>query len=334
MQYIQQSKFTPLFFLFTCVKDGRKYIKTLFNSLLSQTDFNFVHYIYEDGSVDTIEDLVNEYKLKASYQVMYEKNSINIGLNMATKHCIDICNLPYFIWIDCDNWVDKNFFFELGKAVKKNKKGNLFRTRCYRDNLKNKSIDTAVFPLFSDSLKNKYCKWIYFFRGYKSYYYSFFAMKTEYFKEKMYFDFLVDRHLFNDDQVLSHYYLTNDTCVFVDKAKGFQLIREDSESASICSSQLDSNVKIYKEYTQNLFRESGVYKPDLFEHYYHVSTSCNKIFQHYTKFENKSGFSLLVSTCFYCLRNKVRIKWFISFKEFIVYFIKYIINYNGKQTNE
>ncbi len=55
----------PLIFLFTCIKDGRKYIWKLFESLLEQTSNNFVHFIYDDGSNDPIEDLVETYKEKA-----------------------------------------------------------------------------------------------------------------------------------------------------------------------------------------------------------------------------------------------------------------------------
>ena len=77
----------PLFFLFTCVKDGRKYINKLFDSLLSQTKINFVHYIYEDGSNDPIEDLVLSYKEKVSklehpYKVIYDNKDVTDQVNV------------------------------------------------------------------------------------------------------------------------------------------------------------------------------------------------------------------------------------------------------------
>ena len=121
----------PLFFLFTCVKDGRAFINKLFDSLLQQSKVNFVHYIYEDGSNDPIEDLVDIYKEKNSklsnpIQIIYEKNPKNIGLNMATKHCIDMCYLPYFLWINCDDWVHKDFFSNLEKEVTRHPDKSIF----------------------------------------------------------------------------------------------------------------------------------------------------------------------------------------------------------------
>ena len=153
------------FFLFTCVKNGRKYIQKLFDSLLKQTKINFVHYIYEDGSEDPVDDLITDYKTKANdigLQVIYEKQSINIGLNMATKHCIEQCFLPYFIWIDCDNWVDSRFFEELGNTVRKKNKPNIVRTNksCVHlsgakaTNFLKKSIDSGYSGLLI--LLNKY----------------------------------------------------------------------------------------------------------------------------------------------------------------------------------
>jgi len=124
-----------LFFVFTCVKNGRKYIEKLFDSLLEQTLTNFVHFIYDDGSDDPIDDLVDEYRKKVSllanpFPVIYEKNTTNIGINMATQYCISKCCARYFVWIDCDNWIDKNFFNEMTNTI--NRKGNKFIV--YRSN--------------------------------------------------------------------------------------------------------------------------------------------------------------------------------------------------------
>ena len=105
----------PLFFLFTCVKDGREYIDKLFESLLMQTKKNFIHYIYEDGSDNPLDEIVENYikrvnQLDEPYRVVYEKCNKNIGLNKATEHCLKKCYLNYFIWMNCDDWLDVNFF--------------------------------------------------------------------------------------------------------------------------------------------------------------------------------------------------------------------------------
>lgn len=218
----------PLFFLFTCVKEGRPYIKKLFESLLIQTRHNFVHYIYEDGSNDPVEDLVLEYKGKASkldipYDVIYEKNSVNIGLNLATKHCIDMCFCPYFIWIDCDNWISETFFEELEKYILKHKKVTLVRTKLLDQNGKN------VFPknITRKQSKNKQLKNFLF----RQFAYGFFCVKkNDYLRinpDNYLFD---DKNFFNDDQVILTCLLNNNAFGFCKKSIGYFLDRNDNES--------------------------------------------------------------------------------------------------------
>ena len=124
----------PVFFLFTCVKDGRAYIEKLFTSLLNQTKKNFIHYIYEDGSTEPLDELVFDYiekakKLETPFEVIYEKCERNIGLNKATEHCLKKCNLKYFIWMNCDDWLDGYFFENAEKYVRKHPDFAIYRSR-------------------------------------------------------------------------------------------------------------------------------------------------------------------------------------------------------------
>lgn len=222
----------PLFFLFTCVKDGRKYINKLFDSLLSQTRINFVHYIYEDGSNDPIEDLVLSYKEKVSklehpYKVIYEKNPVNIGLNMATKHCIDMCSCPYFIWIDCDNWVDKNFFLELEKTVAKNKKAFLIRT--HKEIYKN----GIAIPYDSSITRKKNSKLQLNELLRSKFTYSFFAVNNNLYRKNNPCNFMINSKVFfNDDQVLLVCLLSKKCKIaYSRKSIGYFLRRDDSVSA-------------------------------------------------------------------------------------------------------
>ena len=239
-----------LFFLFTCVKNGRKFISNLFDSILNQTRKNFIHYIYEDGSDDPIEDLVEEYKAKAArlstpFKIFYEKNDINIGLNMATKHCIDKCCAPYFIWIDCDNWVDCNFFKELEKTVKKNPEAIVVRTKkVFFDNsdkhhfAKIKNINNKRNDLLI--LMDKY-------------YYSFFAVNYNLYKEIDKSNFIINqRNFFNDTQILFKCSLSNRKFVFSKKALGYMLIRNDSEYNKFIDSDYLAKEQLFMEHVLNL----------------------------------------------------------------------------------
>ena len=218
-----------VFYLFTCVKNGRPFIRKLFDSLLHQTRFNFVHYIYEDGSTDDIEDLVNEYRAAAPYEVIYEKNSINIGLNLATMKCIKKCFLPFFIWIDCDNWVEYNFFEELEKLYKKNKNAVVLRTRRMLIDTNGKVISEPLINNQSIKAKKGYDHFLIF----NNYYYSFFAVSmAEYKKINPAFNCIVDRDFFNDQQVLFACAKSKKRYVYNKNAIGYCTIRNDSESAT------------------------------------------------------------------------------------------------------
>lgn len=220
-----------LFFTFTCVKNGRQFILRLFDSLLKQTKKNFIHYIYDDGSTEPLDDMVEEYKQKVSklvnpYEVIYEKNPNNIGLNMATKHCIDMCSCPYFIWIDCDNFVDSRFFEEMEKGVVKHKNATVFRTRLFKYDEKN----DCVYEMYR---KHKSYKGKIQLKNflYSKYAYSFFAINYNKYKAANPMNHFENiRTYFNDTQVLFSCALCDCEFAFIENAIGYYLSRDESES--------------------------------------------------------------------------------------------------------
>ena len=221
----------PLFFLFTCVKDGRKYIEKLFNSLLAQTKVNFVHYIYEDGSIDPIEDLVEIYKQKSlklgkNIDIFYEKNPVNIGLNMATKHCIEQCNKPYFIWMNCDDWLDSHFFENLEYAVNKNKEATVFQSKM----MVHYGAQTYFIPRghYEKYLMRQSKKKDIFIGG--NFHYNHFAVKTDdFFKINPSCFFINNKKYFNDVQTILPFIFTDSKFVYVNKSVSHYLKRLDSE---------------------------------------------------------------------------------------------------------
>ena len=245
-----------IFFLFTCVKDGRKYVSKLFNSLLNQTKINFVHFIYEDGSSDPIDDLVDDYRKKANmlstpYKVIYEKSSINIGLNMATQYCINQCDRDYFIWIDCDNYVDRNFFLELGKLARRNKKSAILRSRAVFSKNGNSNFKIANVP--SVELQ-------YFLRS--IFYYSFFAVKFDKYLEINKNNYISNiKTFYNDDQIILLLLLAKVKMSFSKKAIGFFLEREDSESSMmiLISEGKDDQLDFLKKINNNYYKTLKAY---------------------------------------------------------------------------
>ena len=237
----------PLFFVFTCVKDGRKYISPLLKSMINQTSKNFIHYIYEDGSKEPLNEIIDEYKkhvssLEKKYEIIYEKNPINMGLNMSTKHCIDMCNSPYFIWIDCDNWISNNFFEELEKTIKKNKKSIYIGTDRIdvdeKGNARRYLSSRRGVRLISKRKQdvNFLCY------GYK---YSFFAINKKYYDEINPEHFFVnDRFFFNDNQIITCCIISKYNFAFCKAATSYYLFRENSEG-NACKDYIKDAQNLY-----------------------------------------------------------------------------------------
>ena len=220
----------PIFFLCTCIKDGNKYVDRLFNSLLRQTRVNFVHFIYEDGSTSPLGNKIIEYRSKAKklpnpFEVIYEYNPINIGLNKSTQYCISKSNCPYFIWIDCDNWVDEHFFEELEKTYNRHKNSIILRTALFDSNNMSRTFNCGSI----DETRKRHQLGL-FIR--KRYYYSFFAVNTKHFFSVNPKSTMLDiRRFYNDDQVLLLCLLYMDNAVISLKAKGYFITRNDQESS-------------------------------------------------------------------------------------------------------
>ena len=292
----------PLFFLFTCVKDGRKYINKLFDSLLAQTKINFVHYIYEDGSKDPLDEMVEQYKEKVSklsnpYEIIYEKNPINIGLNMATKHCIDKCFCPYFIWIDCDNWVDKDFFKHLGKQVKKNPNSILYRSTCYNGSssaIRKRVRDISIYH-------PKRSQYVFLFPCFCNYHFSFFAVN---FKEYMSISnnqITNDRYLYNDIQVLTHCYSSDKPVCVSKKSVGYVLVRDDSEYWSTATNDIDIK-KRRNDFKMMVFNNSK--KASWFDNYYTLIKKMHIFYKEYNSCNYKGAIKDLRNAFMYAREKK------------------------------
>ncbi len=247
-KFQQVNKVKPIFFVFTCVKNGRQYIGKLFESLSKQSRKNFVHYIYEDGSDEPLDEIVDLYRktVKESldpYEIIYEQNNHNVGLNKATKHCIDKCSLPYFIWIDCDNWVNNTFFEELEKTAKKNPNA------IYIGSNRIDVIDGKHVKYLSDFKRRMsvsgFFKDILFICA-SGFYYSFFAIKKDYYDIVSRGNFFVDsRDFYNDNQVITHCIVSGRSFASCKRAHSFYLFRENSEGNRF----IDFNPKIEKHWS-------------------------------------------------------------------------------------
>lgn len=238
----------PMFFVITCVKEGRKLIWPLFESLIKQTKHNFIHYIYEDGSVDPLNEIIDEYIKKVNmlpnpYEVIYEKNEVNIGLNRATMHAIKRCTLNYFVWINCDDKVDVRFFEEMSKYIAKHKDGVVFRSNQIALNEAGDRIKLSEFERIKYAKKkNQLAPYLH-----RYYFWSTFIVKMSSYKE-VNPNYYVDStpYVFNDKQItfaLINFY--SDYFHFVKRAFSFYIERNNSEGRKYVD--LNSNNELYKK---------------------------------------------------------------------------------------
>jgi len=110
------------FFVATSTHNGGQRIKLLLDSMLHQTSTNFVHYIYDDGSQTPADEVIEDYRQKASslskpFQVIYEKGP-DLGLDLAYGRLFSKRTGTHFFWIDDDDCLDPSFFETLTREIK------------------------------------------------------------------------------------------------------------------------------------------------------------------------------------------------------------------------
>ena len=99
--------------------NGEEYLRRCIESILSQTFTDFELILIDDGSTDNSRSICNEYALKDSRIVVYHKE--NAGLVAARKSGLSLAKGEYIGFVDCDDYIDDNMYFDLMKSAKKDK---------------------------------------------------------------------------------------------------------------------------------------------------------------------------------------------------------------------
>lgn len=101
------------------IYNAEKYIARCLDSILMQADENIELLLINDGSTDRTEEIIQTYLGKYKSSIKYIKkendgvaNSRNLGLEKATGE--------YIIFVDGDDYIDKNLFKELQPYMDKN----------------------------------------------------------------------------------------------------------------------------------------------------------------------------------------------------------------------
>lgn len=82
-------------------------LERLYNSLVLQTNFDFIWLIIDDGSFDNTEDIVNRFISENRIKIKYIKQN-NGGKHRAVNRGIQIASSEYFAIVDSDDYLLEN----------------------------------------------------------------------------------------------------------------------------------------------------------------------------------------------------------------------------------
>ena len=84
-----------------------QYIKKCIESIINQNYHNLEIILVDDGSPDNCGDICEQYAKTDNRIIVIHKN--NGGLSSARNAGIDICSGDYIMFVDSDDWIEKNF---------------------------------------------------------------------------------------------------------------------------------------------------------------------------------------------------------------------------------
>lgn len=101
------------------VYNAEKFLGKCINSVLTQTYENWEIIIIDDGSTDNSEKIYNEFaKNDNRFKVYYQDNK---GVSAARNFGINIAQGKYIIFIDADDWIEKDFIDRMIEVIEKEK---------------------------------------------------------------------------------------------------------------------------------------------------------------------------------------------------------------------
>lgn len=104
------------FSVIVSIYNVERYLRDCLNSILEQKFKNYELILIIDGSEDRCIDICKEYKNKFEKCVIIEQE--NMGLAKSRNMGIDIAYGEYLIFIDPDDLISKDTFFDLNRIVK------------------------------------------------------------------------------------------------------------------------------------------------------------------------------------------------------------------------
>ena len=101
------------------VYNSEKYIKKCIESILNQTFKKFELLIINDGSKDNSQKIIEEYQKKDPERIVIV-NQENKGVSITRNEAIKMANGKYLMFIDNDDYIDKDYIETFVNAIKEN----------------------------------------------------------------------------------------------------------------------------------------------------------------------------------------------------------------------
>ena len=101
------------------VYNSEKYISKCLDSLINQTYKDYELLIVNDGSTDNSQNIINEYKNKYP-EIIVLKEQENLGVAVTRNNAIEEAKGKYIMFIDNDDFVDKDYVETFVKEIEKN----------------------------------------------------------------------------------------------------------------------------------------------------------------------------------------------------------------------
>ena len=116
MEYLNNLQNSPLISVLIPVHNSERFLNKCLSSIINQTYTNIEIICNDDASTDKSLSMLKNFS-KQDKRIKIIQNKINFGENKTRKNLIDKINGEYFIFIDSDDYIEKNFIQKMYETI-------------------------------------------------------------------------------------------------------------------------------------------------------------------------------------------------------------------------
>ena len=122
------------------VYNAEKYLKKCVESILNQTFHDFEVIFIDDASTDKSLDILNSYAYDKRIRIITKANE---GVSLARNYGLELARGEYLMFVDADDWIDKNTSEVMLDVIKKNQADVVFWP--YIREFENRSLKKKIY---------------------------------------------------------------------------------------------------------------------------------------------------------------------------------------------